>query len=137
VGIYIIYSRGRMKRKRKGMFASLAEQRFAKEMDSAKITWIYEADSFHWWPPRRKYTPDFKVYKKDCSFFYVEYKGYLRPGDRTKMRAIKDQYPQLDIRFVFQNAKKKLYKGSKTTYAEWAERYGFPWADKMIPKEWL
>ena len=53
------------------------------------------------------------------------------------MSLIKKQYPELDIRFVFMNANNKIYKGSKTTYAMWANKHGFEWAEKNIPEEWL
>jgi len=53
------------------------------------------------------------------------------------MRLIKEQYPKLDIRFVFSRSKTKINKGSNTTYGMWADKYGFPYADKLIPKEWL
>ena len=32
---------------------------------------------------------------------------------------------------------KKIYKGSKTSHADWAERHGFDWAHKKIPVEWF
>ena len=34
-------------------------------------------------------------------------------------------------------AKNKLYKGSKTTYSGWCERYGFKWCEGFLPQEWL
>lgn len=118
-------------------FASKAERDFANYLDNAYIQWQYEPESFQWIPPRKKYTPDFKILRKNGSYFFVEFKGYLRPTDRTKMREIKKQYPDLDIRFVFMRANKKLYKGSKTTYAEWAENHGYLWAEGRIPEAWL
>tara|TARA_B100000780_G_scaffold277260_1_gene247541 strand:- start:1489 stop:1626 length:138 start_codon:yes stop_codon:yes gene_type:complete len=30
-----------------------------------------------------------------------------------------------------------LYKGSKTTYADYATKHGFAWAHKHIPDEWV
>jgi hypothetical protein len=56
---------------------------------------------------------------------------------RQKHRWLAEQYPELDIRFVFMRASNPIYKGSKTTYADWAERYEIPWADGRIPEEWL
>ena len=119
--------------------ASHKETEFAKWMDDNGIYWQYEPEKFEWIPPKAKYTPDFKVAveTRQGDYFFVEYKGYLRPKDRTKMKAIKEQHPDTDIRFVFQNANKKLYKGSKTEYWMWAEQHGFPWAEGEIPEEWL
>jgi hypothetical protein len=68
---------------------------------------------------------------------YIEAKGHLDKGDRVKMLLIKQQYPDLDIRFVFLNANNKIYRGSKTTYAAWATKHNFVWAEKTIPEEWL
>ena len=54
------------------------------------------------------------------------------------MKAVKKQNPELDIRFVFQAPYNKLYKGAKSTYAQWAEKNGFKWAHySSIPVEWL
>ncbi len=48
---------------------------------------------------------------------------------------IKEQHPELDIRFVFQY-NNPITKGSKTRYTDWAEKNGFVWSLKFIPKEW-
>lgn len=80
-----------------------------------------------------RYTPDFVL----PNGIIIETKGRFTTEDRQKMRLIKLQYPQLDIRFVFSNANARIAKQSKTTLAKWAETYGFPWAHKDLPKEWL
>ena len=126
-------------------FASMAERDFAIEMDADAIPWQYEPEKIDWFPapPKtRTYTPDFKVMRKDGSYFFVEFKGYLRPGDKTKMRAVKKQRPEIDIRFVFMNAYKFASKhvrkdGTRQTYAQWAESYGYLWSHKEIPEAWL
>ena len=38
---------------------------------------------------------------------------------------------------VFYNAKKKMKKERKTTYAMWCDKHGFKWAHKTIPPEWI
>ena len=43
----------------------------------------------------------------------------------------------IDLRFVLQSPNGKIYKGSKTTYAQWCEKNGFKWAKKEIPQEWI
>ena len=78
------------------------------------------------------YNPDFIL----DNGIIIEAKGRFRPGDVAKMRAVKAQHPHLDIRFVFMAAHNKI-PGQKSTYAQWAERHGFPWADGVIPEEWL
>lgn len=118
--------------KRKGKFRSIFESDLAKSLKSSKVKFEYETQKLQY-VLRKTYTPDFIL----PNGVYIEAKGVLTPADRTKMRAVKEQHPNLDIRFVFQNANNKLSKHSKTTYAQWADRHGFPWAHKRIPKEWL
>jgi len=79
------------------------------------------------------YTPDFKL----PNGIYIETKGRLVLADMKKHILIKQQHPHLDIRFVFQNSKAKIRKGSTTTYAMWADKHGFRWANKTIPLDWL
>ena len=79
------------------------------------------------------YTPDFRL----PNGIFVETKGRFVVEDRKKHVLIKKQHPELDIRFVFQNSKNKIRKGSPTTYADWCVKHGFIYADKTIPQEWL
>lgn len=57
--------------------------------------------------------------------------------DRKKHLLIKSEYPHLDIRFVFSNPRNKIYKGSKTTYADWCKQHGYKYATKLIPNSWF
>jgi hypothetical protein len=82
---------------------------------------------------KHKYHPDFKL----PNGIFVETKGRFLTDDRKKHLLIKAQSPELDIRFLFQNSKSKISKGSKTTYADWCIKYGFKFADKVIPADWL
>ena len=79
------------------------------------------------------YTPDFRL----PNGIFVETKGRFVIEDRKKHVLIRKQHPELDIRFVFQNSKNKIRKGSPTTYADWCKKHGFLYADKTIPQEWL
>jgi len=80
-----------------------------------------------------EYTPDFRL----PNGIFIETKGRFVLQDRKKHILIKQQHPDLDIRFVFQNSKAKIRKGSKTTYADWCNKHGFVYADKEIPTKWL
>jgi hypothetical protein len=82
---------------------------------------------------RRKYHLDFVLPNGIC----VETKGKFETNDRAKHLLLKSQYPDLDLRFVFQRPHDPIYKGSKTTLAQWAEKFGFKWATKLIPVEWM
>lgn len=82
---------------------------------------------------KHKYTPDFKL----PNGIVIETKGRFTTKDRKKHLLIKQQYPHLDIRFVFSNSKTKLGKQSPTTYAVWCEKNGFQFADRWIPSSWF
>ena len=79
------------------------------------------------------YTPDFVLQNG----IVLEAKGFFKSKDRTKMLAVKDSWPNLDIRFMFMRdnfiSKKKLL-----TYTQWAEAYGFQYhVGTRIPDKWL
>lgn len=100
----------------------------------------YESEKIDYLKPAKKakYNPDFVLRKRDGSPMYLETKGRFLTADRQKHILIRDQHPELDIRFVFQNAGQKISKTSNTTYAKWCEDKGFKFSDKgVIPKEWL
>jgi hypothetical protein len=79
------------------------------------------------------YTPDFPL----LNGIIVETKGRWLAADRAKHILIRQQYPDLDIRLVFDSPNAKITPGSKTTLAAWAEKNGFKWAKKLVPREWL
>lgn len=99
----------------------------------------YESEKISYIQPQTKhnYTPDFVLNKIDGNKMYIETKGRWVKTDRLKFDLIFQQYPDIDIRFVFQNPNAKLYKGSKTTYAQYCDKKGWYWAKKEIPEEWL
>lgn len=80
------------------------------------------------------YLPDFHL--SDLGYF-IETKGRFLPQDRAKHLLIKQQHPDIDLRFVFQNPKAKLSKKSKTTYGQWCEKHGFLYSGKKIPSSWF
>ena len=80
------------------------------------------------------YFPDFVL----PNGIIVEAKGYFDSRARAKMIAVKKHNPDLDIRMLFMNSRTKVRKGSKMTYADWCEKYGFPYADgNTIPLKWF
>ena len=80
----------------------------------------------------RTYTPDFIL----PNGIVVETKGRFTLEDRKKHLWIQEQ-TDVDIRFVFTNSRAKIRKGSKTSYADWCDKHGFLYADKLIPEEWF
>lgn len=97
----------------------------AKSFEQTTIQYVIPASV-------RKYTPDFTL----PNGIIVETKGKFETADRAKHALIKQQHPELDIRFVFQRPSDRISKGSKTTYAKWCEDHGFKWATKLIPISW-
>jgi hypothetical protein len=69
--------------------------------------------------------------------FFVETQGRWTVEDRQKHLLIKEQCPEVEVRFVFSNQNAKLYKGSPTSYAEFCDRHGFKYANKTIPQSWF
>lgn len=122
-------------RTKKLEYRSGLEDRIADQLDRAGIKAEYEKSSLPYVIPAstHKYTPDWVL----PNGIIVEAKGIFDAADRQKHLLIKKQYPHLDIRFVFSNAKTKIYKGSKTTLAEWCEKHGYKYANREIPSTWL
>ena len=121
-------------------FRSMAEVRFALELMAKRSLKVeYEPEALIYTPPvkQHKYWPDWKITRKDGSYFYIEYKGRLDLQTRKKMLAVKHAYPDLDLRFVFEKPYNKIRKGSPTRYCDWALKHGFKWANNCLPKGWL
>ena len=115
-------------------YRSGLEERVSEELDKSGVKYEYETQKIKYRVEEdRTYTPDFIL----PNGIIVETKGRLTVADRKKHLLIQRQHPFLDIRFVFQNSRAKLYKGSKTTYAQWCDKQGFMYADKSIPEEWI
>lgn len=118
----------------KGMRSGL-EESIAEQLKNAGIKVSYENFKIKYVlpNPEHTYTPDFVL----PNGIIIEAKGYFQAKDRVKHKAIKKQYPHLDIRFIFSRSTNKLNKKSKTTYAAWCKKNGFLYADKYIPDSWL
>jgi len=130
----LIYAGQKMKAK--------TEVEFAVFCDRNGIPWMYESEKLEWSPPVKYYTPDFVLPKKDGGKMFIERKGWLRPEDKVKMQAIRAQYPDLDIRFIFDKSDKPLAAmprkdGSRMTHGEWAFKHGYPFAETFLPKSWI
>ena len=121
-------------KKPKTIFRSKFEMSIASALKGAGVPFQYETLVLDYLKPAT-YTPDFLIMSNNI---ILEAKGFWAPSDRTKHLLVRDEYPELDIRFVFQNARLKLSKKSKTSYGDWCDKHGFQWCDKgVIPKAWL
>ena len=118
---------------RKG-FRSEFERGFAHWLIKNNVKYDYEKFYIEYQPKIKKYTPDFHLSKQDI---YIETKGFFDLADRQKHLLVRQQNPDIDIRFLFVNANNKLNKSSKTTYGAWCDKHKILWAEKRIPNEWL
>ena len=120
---------------RAGAYRSGLEDKVSKQLEGKGISFDYEIWKIPYTIPESYhiYTPDFLL----PNGIFIETKGLWDSDDRKKHLLIREQYPDIDIRLVFSSSRSKLYKGSKTSYAEWCEKNGIMFADKLIPLEWL
>ncbi len=114
------------------------EQKVMSNLTLKGVEFTFEPHSLPY-SVTRDYIPDLLIGE-----MYIEIKGYFRQDAQRKMRAVKKQHPEKDIRFLFQRANatvqgaKKRKDGSKMTCKEWAERYGFQYAEgEEIPDKWI
>ena len=115
-------------------YRSGLEKQIAAFLQEVQTKVRYEQLKVEWEDLRyRTYTPDFLL----DNGIIIESKGIFDSEDRHKHNCIRQQHPELDIRFIFSNAKAKLYKGSKSTYTDWCEKNNFKYAHRVIPEEWL
>ena len=117
-------------------FRSGLEEKVAEQLREKGVKYEFEETKLKYVKPQKThtYTPDFFLPEQNI---YIESKGLFQTSDRQKMILVKEQHPDLDIRFVFSNASSRISKKSKTTYAMWADKNGFQWSNKVIPQEWL
>ncbi len=116
-------------------YRSKFEGRVAKQIGNNLEFVAYENMKIPYVQPakNRNYIPDFPL----PNGIILEAKGRFTVEDRRKHLLIREQHPELDIRFVFMNAKVKIRKGSKTTYAMWCRKHGFKFCEKIIPQSWF
>lgn len=110
------------------MYRSGLEQRFAQLLEGWGIdTTVYESAKLHYIQPASShvYIPDFPM----PNGVVLELKGRLRAEDRKKHALLKQEYPELDIRFVFQRSSTHIAPKSPTTYADWADKLGIRYCD--------
>ena len=112
-------------------YRSKFELSVANNLEQRKVPFQYESEIIRYVLECR-YTPDFIL----PNGIIIETKGRLLQKDARKHRAIKKQHPELDIRFVFTDINKRV-ENSKFTNYQWCQKYGFEYAERVIPQEWI
>lgn len=119
-----MYKRGKV---RESGHRSKLEDQFAQILKDTGTEEKYEVNKVPYVVPQSKhnYTIDFTL----PNGINLELKGCFRDYDeRHKYILVKEQHPDLDLRFVFAQATKKV-PGTKMTHAQWAEKCGFQQCD--------
>lgn len=121
-------------------FRSGLEVKAAAQIAAAGLPVAYETTVIAYTVPQRtaRYKADFRL----PNGIIVETKGRFVSDDRKKHKLLKEQFPDLDIRLVFNNPNARISKASATTYAKWCDTLGIPYAkavtrDAPIPAAWL
>ena len=119
-------------------FRSKFEEDFSLQLQNDELNYKYEEEILEYIVPERKhkYVPDFVITTKSGKKIYLELKGRLEVADKKKMLLVREQHSDLDIRFIFQNARGRN-KGQKSTFGNWADKHGFKYGHKTLPKNWL
>lgn len=115
------------------------EASVGEQLTRAGIDFDYEGEKIAYSVPARKASYLYDIRPRRTRIL-IETKGYFGRSakDRNKYLLIRDSNPDYDIRFVFSDANKKIYKGSPTTYGQWATTHGFLWSTKgVVPQEWI
>ena len=114
-------------------FRSGLEEKVADLLVDLGVSYEYESKTVPY-IIQHSYTPDFIL----PNGIWLECKGYWDSADRRKVKAVKEQNPDIDLRMVFQAPFNKISKKSKTTYAKYCEKLGIPWTSwANIPLNWL
>lgn len=119
-----------------GRYRSKSEERVAEHLNHLGVPYLYEPKNgkvSYKVERTASYLPDFVL---TDSGIILEVKGYFTSADRAKYLRVKASNPDIDLRFVFDRASTRLSKTSNTTYADWAEKHGFQWCEKVIPPHW-
>ena len=117
---------------------SKLELKFEEIIKEFNVEYDYEVTKIPYTIPESNHN-----YTVDWTFInglLVETKGYLSDHkERYKYVLLKQQHPDLDLRFVFDNPN-KLCGGTKMTHAKWAEKHGFAYCsirDVEQIKQWI
>jgi len=123
----------KLKNKRPDKFRSGLEEKVANLLEGLGVSYEYESKRIPY-TIQHHYCPDFIL----PNHVLLETKGYWDAADRRKIKAVKKDNPELDLRMVFQSPFNTISKKSKTTYAMWCEKHDIPWTSfHNIPLEWL
>ena len=122
-----------MQKKKTSKFRSGLEKQVADLLSELGVSYEYESKKISY-VIQHHYTPDFIL----PNHVILECKGYWDAAYSRKIKTIKKDNPDIDLRMVFQAPFNTISKKSKTTYAQWCDNLGIPWTSfTNIPLDWL
>ena len=98
------------KKTKTSKYRSGLEERVADLLSGLGVTYEYESEKISY-VIQHHYTPDFIL----PNHTVLECKGYWDAADRRKIKKVKEDNPDLDLRMVFQSPYNTISKKSKTT----------------------
>ena len=120
-------------KKKTSRYRSQLEEKVADLLLKLDVKYDYETVKIAYTIPHN-YFPDFIL----PNGIILECKGYWDAADRRKIKSVKEQNPDIDLRMVFQSPFNTISKKSNTTYAQWCEKHDIPWTSfQNIPLDWL
>jgi len=123
-----------IRRNRERGHRSELETKVEDDLQKQGLAFNYEKQSFVYYRKGR-YTPDFTI---ECEYpFHIEVKGYWFPTDRTRLKQVILNNPDIRLLIAFQRPHTKITKQSKTTYAQWATKHNLCWSTIPIPPDIL
>lgn len=118
------------------------EEQTAIALKANNVTFSYEDTKIDY-TVSGTYLVDFKITTKSGKTIFIETKGNGRSFDhasRRKLIAVQTQHPEIDLRIVFYSNGKigpKRKDGTHMCQSDWAIKYGFKYAIREIPLEWI
>lgn len=100
-------------------FKSTLEKKFSDQFKLPYETHKLDYISKH------TYTPDFTISK----YVFIETKGRFTSADRSKIKCVIQQHPEVTLALVFQKPHQTISKSSSTTYAVWCDKHCIQWFD--------
>lgn len=94
---------------------SSLETKVAAELDAQGIEYQFESYRVEYFKDPATYLPDFIL----PNGIIIETKGHFESKDRAKHLLIKEQHPNLDVRFIFSDSSTKLTGQKYKEFAKW------------------
>ena len=138
-----------IRKPRSPAYRSKFESTIGHQLECSRTDYKYEdpEGSIRYVIPEKtgRYLPDFIIRTRSGNSIVIEAKGLWTYEDRYKHLLIRQQHPDIDIRFVFQRSSNRISKGSKISYKDICEGRGrgvwagvtWPYSETTIPEEWL